>query len=205
MADLLERLGGISPRRVRLRPAPGTATEDDLIQVARDDDRLYELVEGTLVEKGMGYSESLLAGWLLAAIRSFVEPRNLGLVSGADGMVRLFPGLVRIPDLAFVSWDRIPGRRVPKAPIPGLVPDLVVEVLSRCNTAAEMARKVREYREASVRLIWIIDPRKRTALVHGEADPPIALGPGDVLDGGPVLPGLQIALDQLFAELDRTG
>ena len=60
-------------------------------------------------------------------------------------MVRLAPGLVRIPDLAFISWQRLPERRVPTDPIPGLVPDLVVEVLSDGNTAAEMDRKRREY------------------------------------------------------------
>ena len=60
----------------------------------------------------------------------FVKARNLGLVTGADSMLRLAPGLVRIPDLAFISWQRLPERRVPTDPIPGLVPDLVVEVLS---------------------------------------------------------------------------
>jgi hypothetical protein len=31
LADVLRQLGGISPRRVRFRPAPGTATEEDVI------------------------------------------------------------------------------------------------------------------------------------------------------------------------------
>ena len=52
-------------------------------------------------------------------LRDFVVPRNLGLVSGPDGSLRLFPGLVRIPDIAFVSWARIPGGRIPEEPIPG--------------------------------------------------------------------------------------
>ena len=33
MDDLLARLGGISPRRVLMRPPPGTATEADLLRV----------------------------------------------------------------------------------------------------------------------------------------------------------------------------
>ena len=37
-------------------------------------------------------------------------------------MMRLFPGLVREPDLAFVSWDRIPDRRVPTEPIANFAP-----------------------------------------------------------------------------------
>jgi len=31
LADLLEQLGGIAPERVRFRPAPGTATEEDVL------------------------------------------------------------------------------------------------------------------------------------------------------------------------------
>ena len=51
------------------------------------------------------------------------------------------PGLVRIPDVAFISWGRLPNRRVPTEPIPDLAPDLAVEVLSVGNTPGEMARK----------------------------------------------------------------
>lgn len=112
------------PERVRFHPSPGTATASDVVDVERRENRLCELVDGVLVEKVMGCLESLLAGALLAAIRSFVVPRNLGLVSGADGMVQIFPGLVRIPDVAFVSWGRIPDGRVPREPIPSLTPAL---------------------------------------------------------------------------------
>ena len=58
--------------------------------------------------------------------------------------------MVRIPDVAFVSWDRLPGGKRPNGPIPHLVPDLVVEMLSKSNTKREMDRKLREYFEAGV-------------------------------------------------------
>ena len=166
LADLLERLGGIAPGRVLYQPAPGRATEADLLEVATHDDRLYELVDGALVEKAMGYEESLLAGAILSWLRGFIIPRNLGFVSGPDGTMRLFPGLVRIPDVAFASWDRFPNRRRTADPIPDLVPDLAVEVQSESNTAAEMDRKRREYFKAGVRLVWMIEPRARTATVY---------------------------------------
>src|SRR4051812_37008697 len=106
LADLLEQLGGISPARVRLQPPPGTATEQDVIAADRHGDRLCELVDQVLVEKAMGYRESMLACYLIELLGAFVRPRNAGLVSGEAGMMRLFPGLVRIPDVAFTSWDR---------------------------------------------------------------------------------------------------
>lgn len=204
VADLLERLGGIPPERVLLHPPPGTATEEDVLRYEGAlRKRLCELVEGTLVEKAMGYRESILAVALSGFLREFVLPRNLGLVSGADGFVRLFSGLVRIPDVAFASWDRLPGRRVPEAPIPDLAPDLCVEVLSKSNTDREIERKRRECFTAAVRLLWVIDPDARTVAVHRGPDDSSVLGEADTLDGGEVLPGFQLELRKLFAELDR--
>jgi Uma2 family endonuclease len=153
LADLLERLGGIPPERVQFQPSPGTATEQDVIEIERRENWLCELVDGVLVEKAVGFRESLLSAALCVFLREFVVPRNLGLVSGADGMVRLFPGLVRILDVAFTAWDRLPNRKVPTDPIPALAPDLAVEVLSGGNTDAEMKHKCGEYFAAGVRLV----------------------------------------------------
>jgi Putative restriction endonuclease len=133
IAGLLKRLGNIPASRVRLYPTPGTATEKDVIKVLDRENRACELVDGTLVEKSMGYDESAIAATIIILLGSFVRCHKLGIVTGPDGTIRLFPGLVRIPDVAFASWDCFPGRKRPKAPIPRLAPDLVVEVLSKSN------------------------------------------------------------------------
>jgi Uma2 family endonuclease len=205
LADLLDRLGNIPLHRIRFRPAPGTATEEDLLELTSKNNRLYELVDGVLVEKPMAFRESVLALALGALLRAFVMPRNAGVISGADGTMRLFPGLVRIPDVAFASWDRFPDRRLPSARIPSLVPDLAAEVLSETNTPAEMDRKVREYFNAGVRLVWLIDPEARTVAVYTAADQFTVLSASDTLNGGDVLPGFTLSLQELFAELDRQG
>ena len=205
VAELLAQLGDIPPRRVLIRPAPGNATEEHLLAVNNRHERVCELVDGTLVEKGMGFRESVLAGAILAALRAFVLPRNLGLVVGADGMMRLVKGLVRVPDAAFISWDRIPGRRMPSEPIPSLGPDIAVEVLSESNTAKEMERKRQEYFAAGGRLVWLVDPDDRLVAVYTSPENPIPLREPQVLDGGDVLPGFRLSLGELFAELDRHG
>jgi Uma2 family endonuclease len=162
LADLLEHLGGIHPNRVRFRPAPGTAIEKDVLAIHDHEGRLYALVDGVLVEKAVGLRESFLGIALASILRGFVRPRNLGIVTGADGMMRLFPGLVRIPDVAFLSWERLPNRRVPTEPLPAVAPSLAVEGLSTSNTPREMARKRRDYFAAGVHLVWQVDPRTRT-------------------------------------------
>src|SRR5947209_5127281 len=70
VADLIDRLGGISPRRIRMRPYPGTATEQHLLELRATEKRLFELVDGTLVEKVMGLRESLLALAIASALRN---------------------------------------------------------------------------------------------------------------------------------------
>jgi Uma2 family endonuclease len=205
LADLLERLGRVPLDRIRFCPPPGTATERDVLEIAAHEDRLCELVDGVLVEKPMGYGESVLAIFIGSMLGNFVRPRNLGHVTGEQGMVRLFPGLVRIPNVAFASWDRFPHRRWTGEPIPDLVPDLAVEVISESNTPAEMNIKVGEYFSAGVRLVWLIDPQSRTVTTFKGADDFRVLQVRDTLDGGNVLQGFTLSLSELFAELDRHG
>src|SRR4029434_7827249 len=89
LADLLDHLGGIAPERVRLSPAPGTATEEDVLYVHDHAGRLCELVDGVLVEKAMGFRESFLAAALIIILGNFVRPRHLGLGTAPYGMGRL--------------------------------------------------------------------------------------------------------------------
>ena len=133
-------------------------------------------------------------------INAYLDEDDRGICVGADGMMRIAPGLVRIPDVSFISWDRLPGRESPKDPVPDLAPDLAVEILSEGNTPAEMKRKVGEYFKAGVRLVWLIDPRKRTARVYSAPHRAIHIRATESLEGGDVLPGFVIGLADL---LDR--
>ena len=201
LGALLDRLGGIPAERVRYYPLPGTATVDDVIQIHDREKRLCELVDGVLVEKPVGLRESFIAGAIIAAIRAFVMPRRLGYVGGEAGMVQLIPDLLRGPDVSFISRIRLPNG-LPEAAYPVLVPDLVVEVLSRTNTAREMDRKRREYFSAGVRLAWFVDIELRNVAVYVSPQDPQVLTALDRLDGGDVLPGFSLPLMPLFAELD---
>ena len=115
IGDLLRRLGDVPPDRVRFTPVPGTATKDDLL---RPENKICELVDDTLVMKPVEMRKSLLTIYLCQILGPFIRGRNLGLITGADGTYEVLLGLVRLPDVAFVSWDRLPERRVPDEPIP---------------------------------------------------------------------------------------
>lgn len=203
LADVLERVGDVPPNRVRMQPPPGRATEADVVRILDRENIPCELIEGTLVEKAMGAPEGNLGmelGWRLGA---FVAKADLGLLLGADGTLRLMPGLVRIPDLSFISWKTLPSKVLPPEPIPDLVPDLCVEVLSPSNTKKEMALKLKDYFVAGVQVVWLIDPATRSVRVFHSPDAAVTLAETDTLDGGEVLPGFTLALGELFAHTPR--
>lgn len=194
---LLRQLG-VPPERVWLQPTPGTATERDVLRAHDQENRLCELIDGTLVEKTMGYRESEIALLIGYHLLSFVRPRDLGIVLGTDGTLRFLQRLVFIPDAAFLSWARLPGGKRPEEPIPDLVPDLAVEVLSKSNTKREMDRKLGVYFEAGVRLVWFVEPKTRTARVFTEPKASRKVEADGLLDGGDVLPGFALPLAELF-------
>jgi Uma2 family endonuclease len=121
-------------------------------------------------------------------VRRFLDEHDVGSVLGADATLRLAPGLVRWPDVSFVSWAHFP--------------DLAVEVLSKGNTGAEMRRKLGEYFWAGCRLVWYVVPDERAVRVYASPTSMRELGEDDTIDGGAVLPGFRLALREWF---DRAG
>jgi Uma2 family endonuclease len=200
--DRLTDLGNVPADRIRTDPQPGTATLADVIHLHDTEGKLYELVDGTLVEKAMGWQESLLAGLLLHWIHNYLDKNPLGVATGPDGMTRLFGDTVRGPDVAFVNWARLPEGKLPSAPIPDLVPNFVIEVLSASNTYSEMSRKRREYFHAGVELVWMVHPRERTITAYENALHPTVVGEGQTLDATKVLPGFTVSTTELFSRLD---
>ena len=108
-----------------------------------------------------------------------------------------------IPDVMFVAAERIASY---KSAIPNykerpltLVPDFVAEIVSPNDKVSEMDKKIDQYLTDGVRLIWVIDPQRRKAVVYApDLEQPIHLAGDSVMDGGDVIPGFQIPLSKLF-------
>ena len=135
VADLIEHLG-IPAERIRCQPPPGTATEKDVIDW-NSRGVFCELVDGVLVEKSVGQYESRLAMWLGHFLLTFLEDHDLGIVHGPDSPHRLSLGQIRYPDVAFVSYQRLPAGQPTREPIAPWVPDLLVEIIGAGNTPRE--------------------------------------------------------------------
>jgi Uma2 family endonuclease len=160
----------------------------------------WELIDGEPVEMTPSADESSSVGaTIITLLGSFVRPRGLGRLYGADGGFVLFPDrpMVRVPDAAFVRAERMPEGQARKS-FPRLAPDLVVEVLSPSDRASEVVAKLEVYQEAGVPLIWLVDPEKTTITVIASGKSTKVLQAGDTLDGGDVLPGFTVPVGEIF-------
>jgi len=159
--DLVERFGAIPLHRIVQNPEPGSATEQDVIDLDEHEDRLCELIDGTLVEKTVGAYESFLAAALIRLLGDFVVRNNLGVVLGEAGMMRLAHGLVRIPDVSFISLGRYP----PGACRASLFPTssrLGREVISRRNIGRKWTTNSKTISRLACGLVWYVyhSPRR---------------------------------------------
>jgi len=205
LADVQARLPGYSADRIRANPSPGTASEQDVLDALARSDRICELVDGTLVEKTMATNESMLAAALIILISRYLDTDNLGALIGEGGLLKILPNQVRAPDVSFIRWERLPGRRSSKPAIYAIAPDLAVEILSEGNTEAEMNRKLHDYFQAGVQLVWYIEPKTRAARAYTAEHEWTDIGCDGSLPGGEVLPGFELPLAQLFARVEGPG
>ena len=176
-----------------------TLTADDLLKMPEGD--RYELVDGHLVERGMGSQSSYIGGRLFLFIGKFCEEHPQGWVFPPDCGYQCYnedPNRVRKPDASFIRFGRLPGEQAPKGYV-RIPPDLAVEVLSPDDLDYETDDKVDEYLRAGVRLVWVINPERQTVLIYRANGTIPGLRAQDELSGEDVLVGFKCRVEELFA------
>jgi Uma2 family endonuclease len=177
-------------------------TPEQLLKLPDND--AYELVDGKLVERHMGYESSEIAARIIILIGLFLRDHPEGKVAGSDASFQCFPDTpkkVRRADVSFIRSGRLPGDKSPKGHC-RIAPDLVVEVVSPGDTAEEVDTKVSEYLAARVALIWVVYPSTQTVLVHRPAGAsisgPARLTASERITGEDVLPGFTCPVKDFF-------
>ena len=155
----------------------------------------YELDEGEPVYVS---PNSLEQGKIIyriyKALEEWVQSGNRGIIA-PDSWIALAPGIVRAPDVAYIPRERV-SNLDPKHSLK-VVPALAVEVLSAYSTAREMPRKIQQYRDAGIELIWVVDPEKCEIDIYSSL-PLKTLRRGDNLKDDQILPGLSISVTAVF-------
>ena len=180
-------------------------TADDLLRMG-EDAHGYELIEGRLLQMAAtGGEHGLIASEIDMALRAYVKPRRLGLVTAAEtGFLISQPGApdtVLAPDVAFVQMARAPQRGSPdRAGYWRLAPDLVVEVASPSQSRLELRTKAKEWRTAGVRLVWLIWPTSQQVEIWRLGGQTETRTVNDMLDGEDVTPGFSHPIADLFSD-----
>jgi Uma2 family endonuclease len=162
-------------------------------------DKQTELVRGRLiVREPPGYRHGLVTFAVAARIGEFVRANNLGVVVAAETGFKLFsnPDTVRAADAAFLRLDRAPNP--PPSGYLSLAPDLAVEVVSPSDRTGEIQAKVSDWLSAGSRLVWLIDPGRKRAIVYREDSSVDLLADQDALNGEDVLPGFACSLADVW-------
>jgi len=163
-------------------------------------DERRELVRGevrTMAPAGFDHGAvSIAVGSLLW---NYAAKHKLGVVVGAETgfVLARNPDVVRGADAAFVAANRIPPAGRPTRFWEG-PPDLAVEVVSPSDTLQEVEEKVDDYLTAATRVVWVVNPKRRTVTVHRPGAQPTVLREADVLDGEDVVPGFRCQVAELF-------
>ncbi|MEZ4670222.1 MAG: Uma2 family endonuclease [Anaerolineae bacterium] len=170
----------------------------DFARLPENENRRLELDNGVIVEMAASTPlDTVTAGRILYFLNTFVIPRDLGYVTGADGGFKLAQKRSRQPDVGFISKARQP--HLPKRF--DLPPDLAVEVVSEDE---DILKKAHEYLTAGTKMVWAVYAEDRTVYVMtlDEKGAIISLPftGDDVLDGGDVLPGFRLAVKDIFPE-----
>lgn len=168
---------------------------DQFIAQPENADRLFEYIGGEVIEVVSNQRASAIAYRLGVFIGMYLLENQVGgVATGADGGY-VIAGERYIPDIAFVSAARQtePSDRA-YSPI---TPDLAVEVLSPSNTPHEMRVKVVNYLSVGT-TVWVVDPDRQQVEVYVPGQPVRKLGLDGVLDGGDVLPGFSVAIEDIF-------
>jgi Uma2 family endonuclease len=173
---------------------------DELLHIP-DDGFRYELVRGELRRMNpagnMHGRVAMSFAWRLA---QYVEGNRLGVVYAAETGFKLAtdPDTVRAPDVAFVRRVRVEAIGEVEGFWPG-APDLAVEVVSPGDAFAEVEEKVFDWLDAGTKMVVVVNPRQRSATVYKSTTDITVLAEADVLDGGDVVPGFELALREIFA------
>jgi Uma2 family endonuclease len=158
-----------------------------------------ELVRGELrTTVPSGFDHGVVVINLSGLVTSHVKQYRLGqVVMKAGFILARNPDVVRGPDVAFVQVSRIPASGRPVKFWEG-APDLAVEVVSPSDTLEEVEEKVDDYLAAGTRMVWIMNPRRRTITVYRPGSNPVVLREADTLDGQDVLPGFHCGVHEAF-------
>jgi Uma2 family endonuclease len=170
-------------------------SDEELLRLPKDGNK-YEVVDGELRVSPAGWAHERVVARLTAQLATHAQVHDLGDVLGSNALYVLPNGNKRAPDITFVASGRL-ATAAGKAWL-SIVPDLAVEVRSPNDSPRQLLDTVGEYLAAGVRLVWVIDPERRSAAAYRSPTDVREIGESGILDGDDVLAGFSCPLSAIL-------
>ena len=172
-------------------------TPEDVERAGKRDAKHYELIDGELKEKPVGFEALYIASRICQLLNACLFP-DQG-IAVPEAMIYCFgrPNHGRRPDVLFIRNNRLPGGKVPKGDLT-ISPDVAIEVISPKNTGLEIEEKLNEYLAAGIPLIWIVNPDRKTIRVYRNDGTTRLYQANESITNEPLLPGLSLLVSDIF-------
>jgi Uma2 family endonuclease len=154
----------------------------------------YELIDGVAVAKiSPKYFHAKSTLHLVRILDRWSDGRGR---LGIEWAIDLTNDFTPVPDLLYISFDRLPITWQENAACP-IAPELAIEIISPGQTFGQMIQKASIYLNNDVLRVWVIDPSARSLTVFYSDAAPITYT-GEQIISDPIFPELSIVTNQLF-------
>jgi Uma2 family endonuclease len=164
-----------------------------------DGETANELINGKAIPKmAPKRFHSRSTGALYILLSEYSENRGeIGIEWGVI-LQRHGKDWVPVPDLLYVSWQRLPPERFEDEACP-VPPELVIEIISPGQSFGNLSEKATDYLNAGVTRVWLVDTQAQSITVfYPDAPPQTLRGEASLADG--CLPELNLTVQQIFQQ-----
>lgn len=163
-----------------------------------EEDKRYELDEGELIVMTRpAYKHNRVLGILFLELGIYFRKNPIGEALISENLYALSKSIRRSPDVAVILGNR--QDELQSAKVISVIPDIAVEVLSPSETTLSVHRKLRQYIEAGVKEVWLIDPEANEAEKWTGPEIPFEQLTGEDALRSTLLPGFELPLPKLFS------
>ncbi len=189
----------LTPITLKIPSSWSTSNETLLALSSLNDGWLFELTaDGELViMTGVGFRSSERSFEIGIDVGLWNRQISAGHVCGADLYVRREDSSLRLPDVAWISKERL-GDADPDEGVLEVCPELIVEVVPVSQDVAAQQEEMREWIAAGALLGWLVDPYQEVVLIYRPDAEPEQLERPDSLSGEDVCEGLEVSLERIW-------
>jgi Uma2 family endonuclease len=183
---------------MEVQDAKKLLTSDDLAKLPSG--KRHELIEGELIRLSPTKPlHGFVALRVAAALILYNNSHHFGTLFAAETgfLTRGNNRTVRAPDVAFISYEKLPaGSKLDD--FLAIPPNLVVEVVSPGDRAGEIEQKTHEWLDFGVGMVWVVYPESQRVHIYEKNNQVRILSVEESIVGDPILPGFESPVRAFF-------